>query len=236
MKIKTIAIILTIITILFILTPNSNAVLNSNGSTPVKQTPNNWIINIRKIESLGGGLGLTETIKSDLTPSSASNSLDIHMEKNTEYGTMAILSASSYGNPNKIASGGTTTGNETGIVMNLNNEWTAAVSSYLNSNYSNMKNASSRYINVYPTTYVKKIGDAITETAGWHGSNTSVWTKYNNDGTFQACAAVLRSRSGSGSIFSYTFECFGETNGHSYPGTITIPYASRAAVVCGEGI
>ena len=48
------------------------------------------------------------------------------MEKNTEYGAMAILSASSYGNQSKIESGGTTTGNKSGVYINLNKEWVSA--------------------------------------------------------------------------------------------------------------
>ena len=55
---------------------------------------------------------------------SEANNLDIHMQKTTEYGAMAILSVSSYGNPNKITSGETTTGNSTGVVMPLKYEWT----------------------------------------------------------------------------------------------------------------
>ena len=49
--------------------------------------------------------------------------LDIHMEKNTEYGAMAILSASAYGNQNVIGDGETTTGNKSGVYMKLNKEW-----------------------------------------------------------------------------------------------------------------
>lgn len=125
-KQKIIITLLMIATALLILMPSSNAALQSNGSTGTTQSLDNWLVNIRKMEALNGGMGLTETIKSDLTPSTASNNLDVHMEKNTEYGAMAILSASSYGNPNKIASGETTTGNKTGIVINLNSELVAA--------------------------------------------------------------------------------------------------------------
>ena len=94
------------------------------------------------------------------------------MEKNTEYGAMAILSASSYGNPGKIENGQTTTGNETGVVINLNKEWVAAGQLL---DLSVFTNANGRYKNSYTPTYSAKVGDAITETKGWHGSTSSVW-------------------------------------------------------------
>ena len=78
------------------------------------------MINVRKMEELGGTMGLSETLNDNLTSSSTSNNIDVHMEKNTEYGALAILSASSYGNPNKVEDGNTTTGNVTGVVMKIN--------------------------------------------------------------------------------------------------------------------
>ncbi len=105
--------------------PNLNfAVLQSNGNTPVKYGLNNYIVNVRKMEALGGAMGLTETLNDNLT-STTSNNIDVHMEKNTEYGAMAILSASNYGNPGRINNGETTTGNKSGIVINFNNEVTS---------------------------------------------------------------------------------------------------------------
>ena len=144
-KTKISIVLLIMMTALLILMPTSKAALQSNGSTVANQSLNDWFINIRKMESLGGTLGLTETINADLTSGSGSNNLDIHMQKNTEYGAIAILSASSYGNPNIIASGETTTGNETGIVMNLNKEWVAAEIATIDSWATNVRNANKKY-------------------------------------------------------------------------------------------
>ena len=105
---------------------DSKAVLQSNGNDGATYNLSDWMLNVRKMEELGGAMGLSETLNSNLTSSSDSNNIDVHMEKNTEYGALAILSASSYGNPNKINDGETTTGNATGVVMKLNNEWVAA--------------------------------------------------------------------------------------------------------------
>lgn len=237
-KQKIIIMLLTIVMALCILMPSSNAALQSNGSAGTTQLLNDWIINIRKMESTGGTLGLTETLNSNLTSSSGSNNLDIHMEKNTEYGAIAILSASNYGNPNKIASGGTTTGNETGIVMNLNKELVAAGN---NSYYSydegfllyvpNMKNAANKYKNIYnySTTISPTMkGDALAETNGWHGG-TYKWYGDGYNTAYFWRATVIRAYSGS--VFSYNAYSFADGN------TIyTKPYYSRAIMICGEGI
>lgn len=249
-KQKIIIILLIIVMMLLVLTTNSNAALQANGSTGTTQSLDNWMINIRKMEAVGGTLGLTETINSDLTSSSGSNNLDIHMEKNTEYGAIAILSASSYGNPNKIQSGGTTTGNETGIVMNLNKEWVAA--GWLK-NAATFTNANKRYKNVYEgtpfhnssasayeLTYTAKIGDAVGETKGWHGSGYSQWlSEYY--WTTSSCRAIYNAgllRAYSGSIFSYYGYCqrYGEEHRNFYDAYYSKPWYSRAIMVCGEGI
>ena len=155
-------IIIILLLILFVLlnVRISCAVLQANGNSAKDDTVDNWLLKIRRMEAEGGTLGLTDTINTtDLTSSATkSNNLDIHMEKNTEYGAMAILSASAYGNPNKIASGETTTGNKSGIYINLNKEWVSAgISGY--------SSANAKYKNEYETTtYEAKAGDAIIET------------------------------------------------------------------------
>lgn len=170
----------------------SNAALQANGKSTKTDTIENWVLNIRKMEATGGTLGLQDTINTTNLTSTASesNNLDIHMELNTEYGAMAILSASSYGNPNKIANGGTTTGNKTGVYINLNSEWVSAGIENMQS--SQLKNANAKYRNIYAQNYVAKRGDAIGETAGWHGG-----TKKWNIGKV---LSVIRSVD---SIFSY---------------------------------
>ena len=161
-------------------TTSSKAVLQSNGNTGATYNLSDWMINVRKMEELGGAMGLSETLNSNLTSSSDSNGIDIHMQKNTEYGALAILSASSYGNPNKVNDGETTTGNATGVVMKLNSEWVAAGTVYEATNYS------------------KRNGDAITETYGWHGSTIKNW--FSEEWIESRCALVRASGS---SIFDY---------------------------------
>ncbi len=222
---------ITIICLIFV--PNKNlAVLQSNGNTPAKYTLNDYLVNVRKMENLGGAMGLTETLNEDLT-STTSNNIDVHLERNTEYGAMAILSASSYGNPNIIGEGETTTGNKTGIVINLNNEVTS-VQGYENyPSGSNLVKASNRYKDRYfERPYVKKYGDALIETKNWHGASNG---EFFNDGIYTAEDVGAMIRACGKSIFEYNAYRYGIA-GYPHGPTVLFPYASRAVVVCGQGL
>lgn len=224
-KTKVIIGLLIIVMVLLILMPSSKAALQSNGGTIAKYALKNWVTNIRKMESIGGTLGLTETINSDLTSNSGSNNLDIHMQKNTEYGAIAILSASSYGNPNKIESGETTTGNETGIVININGEWVAVgLEDNISGIINGLKGVSKKYIDVYKNdrSGAMHVGDAMSEMARWHGGKAH----WNGSGYSYSIM-----RSFEGSLFSYI--C-GGLNG--FWSSFEYEYPSRAIMICGEGI
>ena len=214
-KNKSIAIFLFFIIFLILNQGKVHAVLQVNGNDGTTYNLSNWMINVRKMEELGGAMGLSETLNDNLTSSSTSNNIDVHMEKNTEYGALAILSASSYGNPNKVENGNTTTGNVTGVVMKINSELVAA-----GSDNTAFKYAVGRYKNIYKGEYISKSGDAIKETIYWHGGD-AVWN------SFQYAYVAFR-RSYSGSIFSYNIRDDGD------PGYWQ-RCASRAVVVSGEG-
>lgn len=200
--------------------PNkANAALQSNGGTPASKSIEEWILQIRQMQELGGTLGRTDTVSTTDLRSNVTD-LDIHMEKNAEYGAMAILSASAYGNPNKINDGETTTGNSTGIVININSELVSAGPISESRLY---KNVLQRYKDDYPSPFQAKNGDAILETKGWHGSSESSWL-YNYTGS-----SLLRSYAGS--LFSY--------NGSSYhPNYMNYgnKNKSRACIVVGTGL
>ena len=169
---KSITVFLFLIIFIILNTENSKAVLQANGNESATYNLSDWMLNVRRMEEAGGAMGLEETLNEDLTSSSESNNIDVHMEKNTEYGALAILSASSYGNPNKVEDGNTTTGNATGVVMKINNEWVAA--SIELSGAINFKNAVNKYKNIYiKKAYEAKTGDAIEETSGWHNAKDS---------------------------------------------------------------
>lgn len=208
--------------------PNLNfAVLQSNGNTPSIYPLNTWPSKIREMEKLGGAMGLTETLNDNLT-STTSNNIDVHMEKNTEYGAMAILSASSYGNPNIIANGDTTTGNKTGIVINFNNEW---VSARNEERLGVINTIANRYVDIYKYNnkdYVSKYGDATMETKSWHNSKSSSFFELNSADNTGMKRALGNSIFGySGYYSAYTG---GDEDGRNYS------YRSRAVVVCGKDL
>ena len=196
---KRIIVMFLIVLSVLLETNNVNAALQSSGGTPAKYVANNWIIPIRQMESIGGGFGLSETINTNLTPSSGS----------------------SYGNPSKITSGKTTTGNETGIVINLSGEWISAGTQYTTI----FKSIHNKYKNIYSGNTTKK-GDATTETNGWHGTSGNVWWHYN-----EPTAGMVRGING---IFSY-ISGRGTTTGYDL-GYVGQKYATRCVVIVGEGI
>lgn len=208
-------------------TTSSKAVLQSNGNTGATYNLSDWMINVRKMEELGGAMGLSETLNSNLTSSSSSNGIDVHMQKNTEYGALAILSASSYGNPNKVNDGETTTGNATGVMMKLNMEWVVAALSYCNAYY--FGRAVNRYKNVYNQEYSPKIGDTISETRGWHSSGAQDWM----GGDYLENTGVLRAYKGS--IFSF-YSSGWVANDGGRDANIGYGHTGRAVIVQGEGI
>ena len=221
MKIKRIAIVIISIFVLTLIygTTLSKAALQANGNGQASKSLGDWMTSIRDMEATGGTLGLSETKNgTTLLSTSDSNNLDIHMEKNSEYGAMAILSASPYGKQTKVASGETTTGNKSGVVINLNKEW---VSAGTISNCSQYVNANARYKDVYTTTQTSKNGDALLETSGWHSSGASTW--FNN-----AYSGMLRAYSGS--LFSF----YGDSDYYEHDAYYGRSWPSRACVVVGE--
>lgn len=216
-KLKLITFILLIVVAIIAIPQYSNAALQSNGQEGTTKNMDQWMLQIRQMESLGGGLGLSESINATgLKATTPSNNVDVHMQKNTEYGALIILSASSYGNPSKINDGQTTTGNSTGVVMRINKEWVSAGAGITSS--ATWENAVGRYKNTYTTSYVAKRGDAILN---WHGSSSSVWL--NNISS----SGLLRSYSGS--VFSYSgfYNLVSDAN-------FTKKWVSRACLVQGE--
>lgn len=159
------------------------AALQSNPNTQYKTqyNPTTWMTQIRQIETSGNAMGLSETLNSDLTSSSESNGIDVHMMKSTEYGAIAILSASGYGNPQTLQSSSvkTTTGNKTGIYFSGSDwEWVAGGLSG-----SIFNGVNSRYFDTYSGSQASaRIGDALGSAsttnpgcAGWHSASDSYW-------------------------------------------------------------
>lgn len=216
-KKKYMIILFLILSIIVLPAGKASAALQSNPNTHVvkKDSFSNWMNNFRKMEEKDGAMGLDETVNSDLT-STESNNIDSHMMKTTEYGAIAILSASGYGNKQNLqdSSVKTTTGNKTGVYF-TGNAWERNAGGLQDG----ISNINERYYCIYTNSSSSaKVGDAFG-CSGWHLA-TSSWVKDK---------LYWFDRDGSG-IFSYTSNGNGGYGGGSYTAY------SRGVVVCGEGL
>lgn len=115
--------ILGLILIVLIIIPpqRTYAALQSNPSTHYKyeKNPTTWMSQIRYMEAANNAMGLSEQFNSDLTTKEGteSNNIDVHMMRSTEYGAIAILAVSGYGNGATMQETTikSTTGNVTGV-------------------------------------------------------------------------------------------------------------------------
>ena len=192
---------------------NVKAVIQANTNTQYVKTdtPANWMKAFREIEGEG--------LATDLSPSGASNNIDIHMMKTTEYGAIAILSASGYGNSSNDKAITSTTGNCTGIIINIDGKWEWTAGGLKGSIFSGINK---RYYDEYESTNASaKRGDALGNAttanpgcAGWHKASFSSWV--TSSGPY-----FLR---GGGGIFSFSN---GGASGSIY---------CRGVAVCGAGL
>lgn len=222
-------VIVLIILILFFLSISgeSRAALQSNPNTYYTKTDtsNNWIVNFRNMETTGQAMGLTESINgTTLVPTSSSNGIDVHMMKTTEYGAIAILSASGYGNPQTIQSSGlrTTTGNKTGIYYALST-WEFSASALQGYPFASSMGVDLRYYSDYSNVMSSvKTGDALGNASApkpgcyfWHSASNADWMPYDSR---------INYVHGYSSIFSYSYTYY-------WAG-----YYARGVAVCGTGL
>lgn len=220
---KILGIVSVILLAIIMLTGKSKAALQANINThDVKSDSiSNWFTHIRDMEKSGEAMGLNEILNEDLTPSSESNNIDVHMTRSTEYGAVAILSVSGYGNPQKLQESKikTTTGNNTGVYMTNTGEWVAAGSTF---------EVNPRYYDSYTGNMESaRVGDALGNTttpnlgcAGWHNSSA------------QWGPPLYFCRGAGYTIFSYGNGCgFSVNTGWGGPGS----FRSRGVAVCGNG-
>ena len=174
---KIITIATLFVTLALLATPVSANYQSKDGINRLSTNFTNWRINIRKMEKYGGVMGLNETIDDSTLLAETSNSIDVHMMKNTEYGAMAILALSTeYGkqpspddntgrlkktryvfqyydstdNNHKVYGKRTSTGNVYGVDIQPLNELTYAYGSTSGTEFSGNTNAA-RYYNLYKT-------------------------------------------------------------------------------------
>ena len=219
-------VLLTLIT-----TTGVQAVLQSNPNTHYTKTdkPGNWMEPFRNMETTGGALGLKETKDSKtMIATSESNNLDSHMMKSTEYGAIAILSVSGYGNPKKLQESTikTTTGNETGLYYS-GSTWEYVAGGYSGKIFSGVNGI---YYDKYTSDKtLVKIGDALgtakatnSGCEGWHSASNSDWLQ-DHGPYFQR---------GSKGLFSFSYSSYNISGGS----VVLSKKYSRGVVVCGEGL
>ena len=208
-KLKLISLVVILVVMTLLPVGNVKAALQANSNTHYKKTntPDTWMAQIRNMEKSGEAMGLSETLNSDLTASSDSNGIDVHMMRSTEYGAIAILSASGYGNSQTLqnSSTKTTTGNKTGVYFSGYN-WEYVAGGYSGKIF---KGVNAKYYDAYYGSISSaKAGDALgssTETNPgcykWHSAANYGWvvsdTRYG-----------LYFGRGLGGLFSYSFKFY----------------------------
>lgn len=193
---------------------------NTNGQASYK--PTDWMTYIREMETANQAMGLSEKVdETTKKATSTSNDIDVHMAKTTEWGAMAILSASGYGNSKIIQESDitTTTGNKSGVYIPL--IWESTAGGLENEIFSGVDE---RYYDEYTSSYTSaKTGDGLGKKgtnvpgcARWHGASDTGqwWVAANYTGFFR----------GGGTMFAFTTSYMFAGNG-----------LGRAAVVCGDG-
>lgn len=223
---KTKLIITTLIIMLAIILLNTmevNATLQANPNTHYnsknRKSDVAWMSGFRQMEEKDGGMGLSETLNEDLTASSKSNGIDVHMMRSTEYGAIAILSASGYGNNQTLQKSTikTTTGNKTGVYFSGANSEVFAGGIEGKA----FPGTNKKYYDTYTTERSSaKVGDALGERTnngcqGWHSASSSGWINSNGSYCFKR---------GEGGLFSFDYYWYGDG------------YYGRGVAVCGKDL
>ena len=197
-KNKIITTLLICTSIITLKTTISEAVLESrpDSASLVNKSASEFFALIRRMETSEGPLGLNAVVTEVGTETSNSNNIDVHMIKNTEYGTVGMLAASIYGaKTSNGMSNGTTTGNATGVYQmgtNQNgdkNEYVAGIYGESTSSYiKNIKDAPQKYWDNYTLTKTPKPGDGTLEISwgrtAWISSKYPVFNPYYYSGVF----------------------------------------------------
>ena len=236
----------TILSIFFVviiaLTISSEAAYQSrpNFSSLVNTTTNSFFENIRKMESAEGPMGLNAEFRvsdTEVTETSSSNNIDVHMIKNSEWGAAVLLAASGYGAGRDDDAGTWTTGpnNYTGIYGMGNSNWEYTASYCQKGGSTTTSSASYRsilhsyqgtkYVDQYVNrnnqatadydTFTVIKGDAIIDTMNLHSGNKVLVTS--------DLPVFVR---GVGGVFAFY---------RNYGNSLSVS-TSRAVAVCGAGL
>lgn len=221
-KSKKLLVVFAVVLIATVIAPiRSNAGLQANkgGTSLVNMSASGFFKGSRFMETQYGTLG-KNAVFDDKYVDTTGNGIDSHMILNTEWGTVAMLTASSFGAGKEITgnSDSTSTGNESGIynLANGMSEYTATVDNSEKNGNGLLQNADSRYFNLYSSWYTTYKGDA-TECVKWLGATIA----YKNN--IETYPSFYR---GINALFGYDInDAYGFSN-----------ITSRAVAVCGENL
>ena len=241
---KKIILLVIVLGIMFMPMGTVKGALQANPDTYSKKQTNmadTWITIVRNMEKAGEAMGLNETLNNDLTASSESNNIDVHLVRSTEYGAVAILSVSGYGNPQTLQESEikTTTGNKTGVYFTgTDGELVAGgLEGTIGKRQGTFLNANPIYYESYTSSRESaKVGDALGDAtttnpgcAGWHKASSNMWLYYKSGGQEDRGGVCYgRFIRGTGGIFSISFM-------NEYYSRIASGVA-RGVASCGQGL
>ena len=206
-----------------------------------------WMSSIRQMETEGQAMGLKDTINETTLESNGGNNIDIHLAKNTEWGAMAILSASTlYGKQpqstdtsylkttryvydDKSSTGypiedrrlRTTTGNNYGIYFYRYNGLKNVAGVMDSGDETAWYNViASKYIDKYPADNSKHLSELSIQKPGDALNETYYWHGYASDYIRYNNYIIIRANE---TVFNYVVNS--SSNTYAY-----------ACVVNGEGI
>ena len=195
-------------------TVHANVQSRPNATRLTNKTVSQFFVLARQMETSTGPMGLNATIDANGNETSESNNIDVHLIKNTEWGTAAMLAVSNYGGITNATANATTTGNASGInQMNSGFEYVAGMWDKSNTYNSVLYNADEKYWDKYLTSNGYINGDGTIETKQWKGASSAY---------FVTSSAPVFGRGNSG-VF-----CYYGSHGNAYSAN-----GSRASVVCG---
>lgn len=208
---------------LVILQSKAYAALQSNPNTHYNESyqkgATTWMNEIRKMEEPDNAMGLKEELNADLTTKTGTNSnnIDVHMMRNTEYGAIAILAVSGYGNSATMQESTikTTTGNVTGVYYTTTGKGDIAHAEFVAGGLSDIifSGKNTRYYDEYSNVSGEnRIGDAMN--LKWQNAEFANWATSKN----------LYFARNLGGYFSFG------------AGTINHTNFSRGVAVCGTGL
>jgi hypothetical protein len=193
------------------------------------------------MEQSGEALGLNATINQDNgTETSGSNNIDVHMAKSTEWGTVAILASSIYGDipPTTKNNALPIPNNKTGVeqMMQMPSEYVAGIYDTARESASKIKAAEAKYRNIYnesnAATGIR--GDATIETVKWKNASATN-LPFSSSYTFVRGFLGLFGSGSSSGYDTVPYSGNGSKNSYGGIGNVNSKISSRVAVVNGIG-